>query len=85
MKTFNLKTKTDEIINYNNIVVESVEEVTIPEKVETKRTIYTIGGVQEQLNQINEKIEALTVEKANLLALQDLIEIEADKVINAIR
>jgi hypothetical protein len=85
MKTFNLKTNTEEIINYDNIVVESVEETTIPEKIDIKKTSYTVGSVKEQLAQINEKIAALTIERDNVLELQDLIEIEADKVVNAIR
>jgi len=85
MKTFNLKTNTEEIINYDNIVVESVEETTIPEKIDIKKTSYTVGSVKEQLVQINEKIAALTIERDNVLELQDLIETEADKVVNAIR
>ena len=85
MKIFNLKTNENEVIDYNNIVVESVETVTIPERVETKRIPYTIGAVNKQLNEINIKIEALMTERADILELKSLLEAEADKVINAIR
>ena len=36
MKTYTLKTPPDEVIVYDNIVVESNEDIIVPEKIETK-------------------------------------------------
>lgn len=85
METFELKTNIEEIIEYNNIVVEKIEEVVIPEKIEVIKTPYTIGTVRQAIIDIANEIEVLQTKKTELENIKTLIEIEADKVINAIK
>lgn len=83
--SFELKTNVDEVIDYNNIVVEKVEEVTVPEKVEVVKTAYTIGRVKQELIDITNQISVLTEKKIELEQLKQIIEAKADEVLTAIK
>lgn len=85
MKTYTLKTPVDEVIDYNNIVVESSEEVTIPEKVETKKVTYTLKEVKQQIIDTDNQIAVLTLKKKELKDLKDSITLEANKVLTAVK
>jgi hypothetical protein len=82
---YTLKTNVDEVIDYNNIVVESSEEVTIPEKIETQKVSYTLGSVKQQIIDVNNQIDVLNLKKIELQALKDAITLEADKVLTAVK
>jgi hypothetical protein len=84
-KTYTLRTATDEVIDYNNIVVESSEDTVIPETTQTKKNIYTLGSVKQQLIDIASKIQLLKTEEEEIKSLYQLIVQEADKVTSAIK
>ena len=85
MKTYKLKTSVDEVIDYNDIVVESSEEVTTPEKTSTVKVEHTLGSVKQKLINNNEQLDFFTAEKVRLTELMNLIKKEADKVLSAIK
>ncbi len=80
MKTYKLKTKIDEVIDYDNIVVEVSEDKIIPKKTETIIKEYTPKKIQDEIDNLNIQIKELTIKKDELELLKSKIKIEADKV-----
>ena len=85
MKTFLLKTPIDEVIDYNNIVIESSEEIIIPETIETKKMTYTLKDIKQKIIDVDNQIVTLNLKKQELKSLKDALILEANKVLTAIK
>lgn len=85
MKTYTLKTDVAEVIDYNNIEVESSESVVVPETTETKTETYTLGTVKQQMINVDDQIAVLVTKQIELKDLYKLIVTEANKVKGAIK
>jgi hypothetical protein len=81
MKNIKLITNKDEVIEYDNIVIETVETKTVPEKVEVITKNITVKDVKEKIVSIDERIEKLIAEKAE----RESMLVEADKVTKAVK
>jgi hypothetical protein len=81
MKNIKLITNKDEVIEYDNIIIETVETKTVPEKVEVITKNITVKDVKEKIISIDERIEKLIAEKAE----RESMLVEADKVTKAVK
>jgi len=84
MKRYKLKTEIGEVVEYEHIRVEVSEDITVPEKTETKVEIYTPEGINYEIDSLDVQIAALTAQKAELETVKSKVKIEADKVTGAI-